>query len=225
MPLVLDRQFSFDNFVSRQPALVVDSLQALIGGQGETQIGVWGTNATGKTHLLNASAASARGLGQKVQIYDAWQLVESEALGFTDFDQCDLLIVDNLDAVAGRPDWERVFYQIINRCRANEFKLIFALCQNPAGLSTSLDDFRSRLQWGLLLQLPTHSDIEIRQILIRRAELLGIGLSDEVVSYLLNHRSRNLAAQMSILQQLDIASMTEQRKVTIPLIKQALDGG
>jgi DnaA family protein len=52
--------------------------------------------------------------------------------------------------------------------------------------------------------------------------LIGINLSDEVISYLMTHHARNLATQMEILQHLDRASMSQQRKVTIPLVKQAL---
>ena len=92
----------------------------------------------------------------------------------------------------------------------------------PDGLQTLLDDFRSRLQWGLLLQLPESSDIDIRRILRRRAELLGIDLSAEVVSYLMTHHARNLSEQIDILRRLDGLSLSQQRRVTIPLVKQAL---
>ncbi|MDH3388063.1 MAG: DnaA/Hda family protein, partial [Gammaproteobacteria bacterium] len=96
------------------------------------------------------------------------------------------------------------------------------MADKPEDLQTSLDDFRSRLQWGLLLQLPGSGDQEIREILRRRASLLGFELSDEVIAYLMTHYARNLASQMSILQRLDGVSLSQQRKVTIPLVKQAL---
>ena len=92
----------------------------------------------------------------------------------------------------------------------------------PDELATRLDDFRSRLQWGLLLQLPQTGDAEIRQILHRRAGLLGFELSDDVISYLLTHHARDLGRQIEILQRLDGISLSQQRRVTIPLVKQAL---
>ena len=73
-----------------------------------------------------------------------------------------------------------------------------------------------------MLQLPSSDDIEIRQILRKRAQLIGIELAEDVISYLMTHHARNLATQMAILQRLDGASLSQQRKVTIPLIKQAL---
>jgi DnaA family protein len=96
------------------------------------------------------------------------------------------------------------------------------MTHKPDDLVTSLDDFRSRLQWGLMLHLPISSDIEIREILRKRAHLNGIELSDEVISYLMTHHARNLSAQMEILRHLDGVSLSQQRKVTIPLVKQAM---
>jgi len=202
--------------------LIVASLQALVLGNGETQIGLWGGSASGKTHLLNASADFARKNGVVLQIYDASQLLHCEASEFESFSHCDVLAIDNLDAIAGNPEWEACFYQVINRCRDGEFRFVFAMTHKPDDLPASLDDFRSRLQWGLMLQLPYCDDAEIRNILRARAHLLGIELSNEVVSYLMTHYARNLSSQMEILQQLDGASLLHQRRVTIPLIKQAL---
>jgi chromosomal replication initiation ATPase DnaA len=49
-------------------------MKALIQGDGEAQIGLWGTTASGKTHLLNASADFARKNAVVLQIYDAMQM-------------------------------------------------------------------------------------------------------------------------------------------------------
>ena len=194
----------------------------MIQGEGELQIGLWGATASGKTHLLNASADFARRQGVVLQIYDAMQLRQCDANEFGGFSQCDVLAIDNLDAIAGNQQWEACFYQVINRCRNGDFRFVFAMTHRPDDLQIALDDFRSRLQWGLLLQLPSSDDIEIRQILRRRAQLIGIELAEDVISYLMTHHERNLATQMAILHRLDGASLSQQRRVTIPLIKQAL---
>ncbi len=222
LALSSDREFSFDNFVADRAELILNSLQALILGEGETQIVIWGAEATGKTHLLNASADFARKNGISLQIYDGTQLRECDAAEFEGFSHCDVLVIDNLDALAGHSAWEACFYQVINRSRDGEFRLLFSMTNKPDALATCLDDFRSRLQWGLMLQLPPSGDPEVRQILRRRAGLLGIELSDEVVSYLMTHHARDLNEQIGLLRHLDRLSLSQQRRVTIPLIKQAL---
>ena len=222
LPLSLDRQFSFENFISDRAELIRTSLKALVLGDGEAQIGLWGAAASGKTHLLNASADLARRNGVSLQIYDATQLLQCDASEFEGFANCDVLAIDNLDAIGGHSEWEACFYQVINRCRDGDYRFVFSMTHKPDDLVISLDDFRSRLQWGLMLHLPTSSDFEICEILRRRAHLNGIELSDEVISYLMTHHARNLSAQMEILRYLDGASLSQKRKVTIPLVKQAL---
>ena len=222
MPISLDRQYSFDNFLTDDGRLIIENLQALIDARGETQIGLWGGAASGKTHLLNASADYARRRGIVMQLYDGLQLRHCDADAFDGLDHGDLLAVDNLDALAGNRAWETVFYRVINRCREGHGRFLFSMASRPHELEVSLDDFRSRLQWGLLLQLPVSSDNDVRRILRRRADLLGFDLSDEVISYLLRHHPRDLAEQISILRRLDGASLTAHRRVTIPLVKQAL---
>lgn len=194
----------------------------MIRGDGEIQIGLWGSAGSGKTHLLNACAEYARRQKLSMQLYDATQLLPLEAAEFDGFSHCDVLAIDNLDAIAGKPDWEACFYRVLNACRDGDFRLVFSLSQKPADLDTRLDDFRSRLQWGLMLQLPENNDDAVRDIVLRRARLLGLELSADVLAYLLTHHSRSLRAQMAILKLLDGASLSRQRRVTIPLIKQAL---
>lgn len=157
-----------------------------------------------------------------MQIYDAAELQHCVASEFNGYGVCDVLAIDNLDAIVGQREWEALFYQVINRCRDGDYRFLFALSDKPDDLNTCLNDFRSRLQWGLLLQLPSGGEAEIRTILRRRATLLGIELSADVISYLLNHYPRDLAAQMAILRQLDETSLARQRKITIPLVKTAL---
>ena len=222
LPLSLDRQFSFDNFVSERAQLILGSLRSLVLGNGETQVGLWGAASTGKTHLLNASADFARENGVPMQIYDAVQLQHCDATEFDGFNHCEVLAIDNLDALAGDPDWEARIYQVINRCREGEFRFLYSMTDRPEDLPARLDDFRSRLQWGLLLRMPAVGEDDIRRILRKRASLAGIKLSDEVISYLMTHHARDLAEQVAILQHLDGVSLSRKRRITIPLVKQAM---
>ncbi len=133
-----------------------------------------------------------------------------------------MLAVDNLDAICGSRNWEEKFYRIINRCRDQGHRLIFTLSEKPHDLICSLADFKSRLSWGLLLELPQYEEDDVRLIIARRAQLLGIELSKEVLSYLLTHYSRRLTDQMDILRLLDAASLSAKRKVSISLVKQVM---
>lgn len=222
LPLVFDKQFSFDNFISERGEFVIASLKSLIEGGGETMLGLWGGADCGKTHLLNASAYFARQQQLDFQLYDGLQLAQCDARDFDYSCSGGVLAIDNLDALCHHRDWEEKFYQIFNHCKLEKLNLIFTLSSNPQHLDFSLVDLQSRLSWGLLLQLPALSDQDLEGIVRARARLLGLELSNEVLAYLLTHFARSISTQVSILTILDKASLTAQKKISIPLIKQAL---
>jgi DnaA family protein len=222
LPLSFDRQFSFDNYFSHQEKLIVENLMSLITSRGESMIGLWGKSSSGKTHLVNASAHYARQQGISFQIYDGVELARYDADLFEDLESCQVLAVDNLDAFCGMRKWEEKFYQIINISQNQKLKFIFTLAEKPTHLNCKLADFQSRLSWGLLLQLQTTGEKDIAKIIKLRAAMLGIDLSEEVISYLLTHYSRQLSEQIEILRVLDNASLSAQKRITIPLIKQTL---
>jgi DnaA family protein len=222
LPLSFDRHFSFDNYFSEPGRLTVSNLQALIGGKGESMIGLWGSSDSGKTHLLNACAYFARQQDIGFQLYDGVELKQYDADYFEDFETCGVLAIDNLDAICGIRKWEERFYQIINRCKNGELSLVFTMSENPSYLNCQLADFQSRLSWGLLLQLCAIRESDIGEVVRQRAGLLGIELSKEVISYLMAHYSRQISVQIDILRVLDSASMSTQKKISIPFVKQAL---
>ena len=222
LPLSFDRQFSFDNYISKNRDFIVTSLSGLINGNADNIVGLWGVADCGKTHLLNACAHYAREQSVVFQLYEGAQLLEYEPVQFGDAEPSAILAVDNLDAICGYRDWEERFYRFINQCRDEDARLLFTLSSKPQDLICKLPDFQSRLNWGLLLELPLADDNGVRNIVTQRAKLLGLELSREVVSYLFTHYSRRLSDQMEILQVLDKASLRQQKKITVPLIKQVL---
>ncbi|MFT5226000.1 MAG: DnaA family protein [Polaribacter sp.] len=222
LPLTFDKQFSFDNFLSEQAEFFTSSLKSSINQIGESLIGVWGGQDSGKTHLINAAAHYARQQSSRFQFYDGLQLMKCDPAQFDDFANSEILLIDNLDAICGLRQWEQKFYQLINACKQGEMTLLFTVSVNPQFLECTLPDFQSRLNWGLLLQLPVMVDADIGKVLKFRAELLGIELSREVITYLLTHYSRHLSAQMSILRLLDKMSLSAKKRVTVPFIKQTL---
>lgn len=223
LPLSFDRQYSFDNFLAPQDGFIAENLKSLIETGSESIIGLWGGVDSGKTHLLNACALFARNHSSDFHLYDAVQLVDCDSSHFDEFDSQNIILaIDNLDAICGKRDWEEVFYRLINACRDKTMRLIFSLSQKPGDLSCELADLQSRLSWGLLLELPKPGEAEIENIVKLRARLLGIQLSSEVTRYLLTHYSRQLSRQIEILRMLDNASLSAQKKITIPLVKQVL---
>lgn len=220
LPLCFDRRFSFENYIAPNAGYIVTQLSALFDETGETLLGLWGGADAGKTHLLNACALYARHCQVAFNLFDAVQLADARPGNFSDFPAGSVVGVDNLDLVAGNKAWEEQFYRLINRVRSGEIRFVFSLSRQPRDTGFRLPDLKSRLMWGLLIELNTPGDEQIENILRRRAELLGLHIGPEPLNYMLTHFSRRISDQMQLLHELDKASLIEQRKITVPLIRE-----
>jgi DnaA family protein len=85
-----------------------------------------------------------------------------------------------------------------------------------------LADLRSRLSWGIVYQLEAVDDEDKTSILQFRAMRRGLALSPGVASYIVSRAPRALDQLLEVLDQLDQASLAQQRALSIPFVKQAL---
>lgn len=224
LPLSFDKRFSLQNYISDHADYIEQQLTALFDETGEPLVGLWGGVDSGKTHLLNACAHYARHCSIPFHLFDASQLSEAKPGSFYDFPEGSVVGIDNLDLLAGNRAWEEQFYQLVNRVKSGEIRFVFSMSRQPRDTGFRLPDLKSRLTWGLLIALDSPDDIQLEYILKHRARLLGLKLGKDVLKYLLSHYSRKLSYQMQLLYKLDHASMSTQRKITIPLIRETCNG-
>lgn len=221
--LPLDIQLSddatFSTFHWGQNALLKQELYATLKEQGERFIYLWGPAGSGKSHLLQASCHA---------FHDAMYcpltiLQEFDPSIIDGMDEQCWISVDDVDAVANNPAWEEALFHLYNRVRAREdVTLLLSGNAPPTQLPIALPDLRSRLAWGLVLQLHELPDDEKLAVLIECASVRGFELPVPVARFLLNRCTRNLHDLHHLLDRLDKASLATQRKITIPFVKQVL---
>ena len=86
------------------------------------------------------------------------------------------------------------------------------------------EDLRSRLGWGLVYQVKPLTDAEKAIYLRAEGERRGMQLTDEVIWYLLSHVRRDMPSLDALVEHLDRHSLEKQRRITLPLVREALTG-
>lgn len=209
---------TFDNFYSAGNELVVQALQ-----QGnDRMLYLWGPVGCGKTHLLQALCHTTAASGQS-PVYLPLQelrLLSPELLD--GLESRALLVIDDIQAIAGLPQWEETLFHLYNRVRDQGHRLVVSATVPPAGLAVTLPDLVSRLGWGPVFQLSTLSDQDKRVALQMRARRRGLEMSNEVAGYLLRRCPRDMDSLFNLLNQLDHASLAAQRRLTIPFVRDLL---
>ena len=198
---------SLDNFVVGRNAEPLAALRAISAGHGERFILLWGGEGSGRTHLLRAVAASME---------SRWMDPESEPAVFDPAVR--VYLADDVDRYK-EAHAQRLFV-LQNEVRASRDATLVASASAPPAQLALRDDIRTRLAWGLVYQLHGLTDIEKEEALRAHAASRGVGLSHEVLSYLLTHMPRDLSTQVAVLDALDAYALAAKRAITVPLVRE-----
>jgi len=133
-----------------------------------------------------------------------------------------LICLDDLQAVAGDDEWEHALFNLYNAVLSSEARLVIAADAPPAALAIALPDLRSRLASMLVYSVPSPDDEERQTILIARARLRGLAMPADVARYIGHRAGRSLGDLMTVLENLDRASLTYQRALSIPFVRQVM---
>ncbi len=185
----------------------------------EKQLFLWGDTACGKTHLLSAACQDFAKRGFQVG-YLTGDLASLDG-ALSDMENADLFCVDDVHLLESQAQ-ERLFH-CINRCRESGTKMLFSASTPIDELGFSLADLVTRLSWGPVFQLQVLADNELPQALALQLQLRGLEISDDVLEYIMRRYPRNMQALTQLVDQLDQASLTEQRRITIPLVRELPD--
>lgn len=191
-------------------------------GWAENLIYLWGVEGVGRSHLLQAACLRFERRGELAVYLPLSEVVEHGPAVLDELEACQLVCLDELDAVVGRADWEEALFHLFNRLRDAGRRLLLAADAAPRALSVQLPDLRSRLSQALVFQLQLLSDEEKLRALQLRASRRGLQLPDDVGRFILTRGARSTSSLFELLEQLDQASLQAQRKLTIPFLKQTL---
>ncbi|GAB3375836.1 DnaA regulatory inactivator Hda [Spongiibacter taiwanensis] len=218
----LDTESSFDNFYcDAERALVVDALRHQADGDGEKFIFLHALS--GRSHLLNATAARAEALGRR-----ACYLPMREVSAFPpeavldNLEALDVVCLDDLDHVAGDDQWERGLFNLYNRCLSTSAVLLASSSKSIQQLTVQLPDLHSRLQSFAVFQVPPMSDEARHHAFKLRAQRRGIELSDVVADFIMARCQRDFPSLLIVLDRLDDVSLAEKRRLTIPFVKSVM---
>jgi DnaA family protein len=183
---------------------------------------LFGLSGVGKSHLLHASCTFAEKLGLSSVCLSFSELKQLSVEVLDGLENIDLICLDDVQLIAGDELWQKAVFDLFNRVIEQNKRLIITGDQSVPQLNLGLADLVSRLSWGMTDQIKPLDDEEKLIALKFRAQQRGLLLSDEVAKYLLSHLSREMTHLILALDELDEASIREQRKITIPFIKAIL---
>ena len=219
LDLQLRESSTFENFVVGDNDIVIDFLKQMPSSQGEQQLFIWGGSCSGKSHLLQAVCQLVSQKKMTTTYLSLAQLINYSPEVLDGLENINLVCIDDIQKIEQHAAWQEQLFNLINRMREMGNKLLFAASLPPNEINIQLEDLRSRLNWGPAVQLEYLNDTMKQKALQLRANMKGFELPQQVAAYILKNYSRDMAALFEKLEQLDQASLQQQRRLTIPFVK------
>lgn len=179
--LELDNDFTFENFVVGEPnRLAYEAARAVAEEPGGryNPLMICGEVGEGKTHLLHAVGHALLENHPELRVMHLpasqlfERLVEAVQEGRAgslreELRSADVLLMDDIHALMDRPGTQEEFFHTFNALHTAGKQLVLTSRSLPSALAGVAERIRSRLSWGLVVQLGS-SDRGLRLALARR---------------------------------------------------------
>ncbi len=223
LPLYLPDDETFASFYPGENLSLLAALRSMLTEEHGSYLYFWSRKGGGRSHLMHAACAelSSRGEAAGYVPLDKRTWFVPEVMD--GMEQLALVTIDNIECIAGDQPWEMAIFNLYNRIQeTGRTRLIISGNCPPRQLKLNLPDLASRLDWGQIYRLQPLSDEEKGAALQLRARLRGFELPEDVSRFLLKRLERDMRTLSQTLDQLDHASISAQRKLTIPFVKEIL---
>jgi len=236
-PEDINPRFTFANFVvgpSNQLAHAAAVAAAGGGGRRYNPLFLCGGTGLGKTHLVHAIAlrvyeerpdARIRYISTERftnEFITALQHKRMEEFRARYREQCDLLLVDDIQFLAGREQTPEEFFHTFNVLHNADKEIVVTSDKYPQALERMEERLVSRFASGLVADIQP-PELETRVAIVRnKATLEGIELDDEVALYLAQVIRSNIRELEGTLIRLAAKSSLTGRRVDINFVRDEL---
>ncbi|MBQ4399067.1 MAG: chromosomal replication initiator protein DnaA [Bacteroidales bacterium] len=234
----LNENYTFDNFIEGDCNRLARSAGMKIAKEpGKTAFNplvIYSGTGLGKTHLCHAIGLETKRLHpEKTVLYVQAEQLSTQYVtanknnnrpDFINFYQMiDVLIIDDIQFLAGKAGTQDVFFHIFNHLQQNNKQIVITSDKFPSELQGMEDRLLSRFKWGLTADLQA-PDLSTRTSIIR--EKLydnGITFPDEVVQYIASNVRNNIRELEGVMNSLMAQSLLNKRAVTLEMAQQIID--
>ena len=176
-----------------------------------------GPQGSGKTHLANVfiNATGAKNVSADYLKANSADSICNDAKS---------LVVENAESFIKQGLDEQLLH-LYNTAREYDVRILMTTASAPARWKIDLKDLSSRLNTAPVAEINPPDDALLAALLLKQFTDRQINISQDVVNYLLSRMDRSFAAVRDVVEKTDNLSLSEKRKITIPLVRRVLEDG
>ena len=193
---------------------------------------IHGGTGLGKTHLLQAIGHFAQTEETADYVvymtsqeftnqYISYIVEKKDSTSFyKKFKDVDLLLIDDIQFLGGKPGTQKEFYQIFNRILLEKKQIILTSDRPPDKINDMMEHIINRFMGGLITDIQP-PNLETRMaILQQKAETDGLLLPREVIHYIAGNITSNVRELEGALIKLIASSSFTGKDITLEIAKE-----
>lgn len=231
-------KYTFDNYVegsSNKLSRTAAESVAMFPGKTFNPLFIYGASGVGKTHLVNAIGSRIKQLHPNLRVLyvsaHLFQVQYTDSIlhkNFNDFirfyQSIDILIIDDIQEIAGLTGTQNAFFHIFNHLHLNGKQLIMTSDRSPSELKGMEERLITRFKWGLSAEIE-RPDLELRKNILRsKVRRDGLKFPEEVISYIAEHVNASVRDLEGIVVSLMAHSTIHNCDVSLQLAHKVLGG-
>jgi len=234
--IYLNPKYTFENFVigpSNQFAQAAAKAVAEAPGRTYNPLFVYGGVGLGKTHLINAIGNAVIDKSPDITAIfvtaeqftnEVVSAIRHEKMGELKekYRNVDLLLLDDIHFIANKTQTQEEFFHTFNALYEKQKQIVISSDRPPKEIGAITDRLRSRFSMGLIADIQP-PELETKMaILLKKAEMEKINVSEEVAYYLASKVKSNIRELEGCLIRLGAQSSLTGRPINEEMAKNIL---
>ena len=192
---------------------------------------LFGHKNLGKTHLLMSIGNKAAETGLRAVCIQGPDFVDKMGHELSPKIQqtleqlmnVNLFLMDNVESLAPSPKAQERLYHIYNQMMEKGGKLAFTSGFPPDRNSAMESYLTSRFQWGMVAEIKPIEDSTTSKIILKLAKDVNLTIPETIIHFLLARIPRDFISIQNAVSTINQESYIQKKKVTLPLVKTALN--
>lgn len=236
----LDRRFTFDNYiVGKSNELAFAAAKAVAMSEsvisGNSPLYLYGGVGHGKTHLMHAIAWHIRQSqperkvvylsAEKFMYQFVRALRDKNVMEFKErFRNVDVLMIDDVQFICGKESTQEEFFHTVNSLLDKNKQIVVSGDRSPSELDGMKERVRSRLGWGLVVDInKTDFDLRLGILKSKVSQMQRVDVPEEVMEFLASKISSNTRELEGALNKVVAHStLVGSNKITLDLTRSIL---
>jgi chromosomal replication initiator protein len=132
----------------------------------------------------------------------------------------DVLIIDDIQFLSGKPGTQDVFFHIFNHLHQNKKQIILTADKTPVDMQDIEQRLLSRFKWGLSAELQKPDYETRKKIILNKLYVDGVKLPDNVIEFIAQSIKTNIRELEGIIISLIAHASFDHREINLDLTKE-----